>query len=266
MQVWGAAGDYSDWMFGSGSHTGDAPFGNNMTGLEKVSSDAKSYYAATASFTNPDDTYTVATAPNHPTDATAFAVESSGSSIRTISGGGGGGGEGARPRRVGFGMLDYSDATQAFRATLLGAVAWACRVPGPLPPIPPPPKPTTEQLHIAFGAEPGSILVQWASKTTDASMAGQLWYGSPTVPTEQWGAVPVESTASGPGPYTQYRVTLRKLIPEQQYGYAVGWKGDAVTDAATTISKFWAPADEAALDWYGQECNVSTLMRHSDES
>ena len=87
-------------------------------------------------------------------------------------------------------------------------------------------------------------------------MAGQLWYGSPTAPAAQWEQVPVESTAIGPGPYTQYRVTLRNLVSEQQYGYAVGWKGDAVTDAATTRSKFWAPADETALDWYGQEGNV----------
>ena len=135
-KVWGGAGAYSEWLFGSGSQSADAPFGHNMTGLQKVSLDAtgNSYYASTASYTNPNDTYTVATAPNHPTDATAFAVESSSSS--------------ARPRRVGFGMLDYSDATQDFRATLLGAVAWVCRMSGPLPPVPPPPKPTTEQLPV----------------------------------------------------------------------------------------------------------------------
>jgi hypothetical protein len=58
-----------------------------------------------------------------------------------------------------------------------------------------------------------------------------------------WMEVAPSNTGSGPGPFTQYRVTLRGLAAGAQYEYAVGW----LSANSTGSSSSWPLASRLAV-------------------
>ena len=97
-----------------------------------------------------------------------------------------------------------------------------------LPPPPgPPPQPSPQQLHVAFGpsGSSSSILIQWAlpiaqSLLPTLTSAPVLRLVDPRTNTTT--VIAPQRNVSGPGIYTQLRVTLTNLSSSVRYAFSVG--------------------------------------------
>eukprot|EP00039_Didymoeca_costata_P001043 m.49197 g.49197 ORF g.49197 m.49197 type:complete len:906 (+) comp10603_c0_seq1:100-2817(+) len=190
------------------------PFAFNKTGdVDVVTSETSLYYGIDLN----RDVEVLAILDNHP-------------SVFTLAPAKGG-------RKAGFGVMDYSVTTDIARQYVLALCEWLCNaLPSPPPNIPHP-APQPEQLHVAFGENSTSLVIQWAAPMAEKLMANftpSLSYW-PVDNKEHVITMTPQYSSFGPGEYAQYRATLAGLTLNTSYEYSVFWSGNSAQKANSTF-------------------------------